>query len=600
MKDNQESERVNMDILTGILSFAGGLAMFLYGMKVMNAGLEKLSGGKLERFLERLTSNKIMGIALGLVVTALMQCSSATTVMVVGFVNSGIMQLSQATGVIMGANIGTTVTAWLISLTGIQGDNIFIQMLNPTNFSPIIAIIAVGILTFVKKGKKHNIASILIGFSLLMLGMSAMSDSVKPLAESPEFTNILTMFSNPILGVLCGIVVTAVMQSSSASVGILQALSSTGALPLGSAIPIIMGQNIGACSTALISSVGASKNAKRAAVIHLYFNVIGTILFLAVYYILDLIFDFAFADAAANQFTIAVIHTVFNTVTAIVLLPFTKYLEKLARITIREGKHSDENYARLDKRFLSSPAFAIDQCRTLSVKMASLTQSTLNDAINMLAEYDEAVGKEIIENENRVDEYEDKIGTYLIQLNSQNLTDNDSKEISLLLHSIGDIERISDHAVNTLEAAEEIYRKNLKFSDKAQEELRIFIDAIKEIVDLAFAAFETGNIEKAKTVEPLEEVIDNLRNELKKHHVKRLRKGKCTIEGGFVLSDLLTNFERIADHCSNIAVCLIQIQDGSFETHEYINELKRTEDSFFLENFKSFTQKYALPKKTKE
>lgn len=589
-----------MELLLGILSFAGGLAMFLYGMKVMNTGLEKLSGGKLEKILERLTSNKIKGVLLGLTVTALMQCSSATTVMVVGFVNSGIMQLSQATGVIMGANIGTTVTAWLISLTGIEGENIFIQMLNPSNFSPIIAIIAVMILTFIKKGKKYNIATVMIGFALLMLGMSAMSSAVKPLAEVPEFTRALTAFSNPVLGVLCGIIVTAVMQSSSASVGILQALSSTGALPLGSAIPIIMGQNIGACSTALISSVGASKNAKRAAVIHLYFNVIGTVLFLILYYIADLIFDFAFADAAANQFTIAVVHTVFNTLTAIILLPFTNLLEKLARITIREGKHSDENYARLDKRFLSSPSFAIDQCRTLSVKMASLTQSTLSDAVKMLKEYDEETGKEIIENENRVDEYEDKIGTYLLQLNSQNLTDKDSKEISLLLHCIGDIERISDHAVNTLEAAQELNRKDLAFSDKAQEELRIFTEAISEIIDLAFTAFETGDIDKAKTVEPLEEVIDNLRNEIKKHHIKRLRKGKCTIEAGFILSDLLTNFERIADHCSNIAVCLIQIQDGSFETHEYINELKKTEDAFFLENFTDYTQKYSLPKKVKD
>lgn len=589
-----------MDVLFGVLSFVGGLAMFLYGMKVMNLGLEKLSGGKLERILERLTSSKIKGVLLGLTVTALMQCSSATTVMVVGFVNSGIMQLGQATGVIMGANIGTTVTAWLISLTGIEGDNVFIQMLNPANFSPIIAIIAVGILTFVKKGKKYNVATILIGFALLMLGMNAMSSAVKPLAAVPEFTRVLTMFSNPILGVLCGIAVTAVMQSSSASVGILQALSSTGALPLGSAIPIIMGQNIGACSTALISGIGASKNAKRAAVIHLYFNVIGTVLFLILYYIADAIFNFAFADASANQVTIAIVHTVFNVATTLVLLPFANLLEKLARITVREGRHSDENYARLDKRFLSSPSFAIDQCRTLSVEMATLTQSTLSDAITMLTEYDEATGKEIIENENRVDEYEDKIGTYLLQLNSQNLNDRDSKEISLLLHCIGDIERISDHAVNTLEAAEELYRKELKLSERAMEELRIYISAITEIVSLAFDAFETGDITKAKTVEPLEEVIDNLRNELKKHHVKRLRKGKCTIEAGFVLSDLLTNFERIADHCSNIAVCLIQIQDGSFETHEYINELKKTEDVFFLEKFTFFTKKYTLPKKVKE
>lgn len=589
-----------MNVLEVVLTFIGGLAMFLYGMKVMNSGLEKLSGGKLERILEKLTNNKVKGVLLGLTVTALMQCSSATTVMVVGFVNSGIMQLEQATGVIMGANIGTTVTAWLLSLTGIEGDNIFIQLLKPTSFAPIFAIISVGILTFIKKGKKYNIATILIGFALLMIGMSTMSEAISPLADTPEFTNVLTMFSNPILGVLCGAAVTAIMQSSSASVGVLQALSSTGALSFGTAIPIIMGQNIGACSTALISGMGASKNAKRAAVIHLYFNVIGTVIFLALYYIIDAVADFAFAETAATQVGIAIIHTVFNVATTIVLLPFTKLLEKMARLTIREGKHSDENYARLDKRFLSSPSYAIDQCHTLSVQMAALTQSTLSDAIRMLSDYDDETAKEIIENENRVDEYEDKIGTYLLKLNSQNLTDRDSKEISLLLHCIGDIERISDHAVNTLEAAQEMHQKSLSLSDKAQEEMKIYINAISEIVELAFTAFEIGDISKAKTVEPLEEVIDNLRNEMKKHHIKRLRKGKCTIEAGFVLSDLLTNFERIADHCSNIAVCLIQIQDGSFETHEYINELKKTEDVFFLENFTAFTQKYALPKKVKD
>lgn len=589
-----------MDVLEVVLTFVGGLATFLYGMKVMNSGLEKLSGGKLERILEKLTNNKVKGVLLGLTVTALMQCSSATTVMVVGFVNSGIMQLGQATGVIMGANIGTTVTAWLLSLTGIEGENIFIQLLKPTSFAPIFAIIAVAILTFIKKGKKYNIATILIGFALLMIGMSTMSEAISPLADTPAFTNVLTMFSNPILGVLCGALVTAIMQSSSASVGVLQALSSTGALTFGTAIPIIMGQNIGACSTALISGMGASKNAKRAAVIHLYFNVIGTVIFLTLYYIIDAVADFAFADNSATQVGIAIIHTVFNVATTILLLPFTKLLEKMARLTIREGKHSDENYARLDKRFLSSPSYAIDQCRTLSVQMAALTQSTLSDAIRMLSDYDDETAKEIIENENRVDEYEDKIGTYLLKLNSQNLTDRDSKEISLLLHCIGDIERISDHAVNTLEAAQEMHEKNLNLSDKAQEEMKIYINAISEIVELAFTAFEIGDISKAKTVEPLEEVIDNLRNEMKKHHIKRLRKGKCTIEAGFVLSDLLTNFERIADHCSNIAVCLIQIQDGSFETHEYINELKKTEDVFFLENFTAFTQKYALPKKVKD
>ncbi|HBH95000.1 MAG TPA: Na/Pi cotransporter [Ruminococcaceae bacterium] len=589
-----------MEIVFSVVSFIGGLAMFLYGMKVMGTGLERLSGGRLEGILERLTSNKVKGVLLGLIVTAMLQCSSATTVMAVGFVNSGIMQLTQATGVIMGANIGTTVTAWILSLTGIDGGSSFIQLLNPTVFAPILAMFAVLILTFGKKGRKQDVATILIGFALLMLSMDTMKNAIAPLADKPDFSNILTMFSNPILGVICGAVITAVMQSSSASVGILQALSSTGSLTFGSAIPIIMGQNIGACATALISSTGTTKNAKRTAFIHLYFNVIGTVLFLALYYIFDAVFDFAFSDMSISPVWIAIIHTMFNVATCLVLLPVSSVLEKLAKLTVRDGKINNVDYAVLDDRFLSTPSFALEQCRNLSVKMAALTQSTLNDAIKMLSEYSEQEGEEIILNENRVDEYEDKIGSYLVKLNSKDINDRESKEISLLLHCIGDIERISDHAVNTLEAAQEINEKNLDFSDKAKEELRIYIAAITEIVDLAFTAFETGDITKAKTVEPLEEVIDNLRNELKKHHIKRLRKGKCTIETGFVLQDLLTNFERIADHCSNIAVCIIQIQEGSFEAHEYINELKKTEDVFFLENFTAFTQKYALPKKVKD
>lgn len=589
-----------MDLILIITTFVGGLAMFLYGMKIMGTGLERLSGGKLEYILERLTSNKVKGVLLGLIVTAVLQCSSATTVMAVGFVNSGIMQLSQATGVIMGANIGTTVTAWILSLMGIDGGNSFVQLLNPTVFSPILAIIAVAIITFGKKGRKQDIATIMIGFALLMMSMNTMKDSIAPLADNPKFSEILTMFSNPILGVLCGALITAIMQSSSASVGILQALSSTGSLSFGSAIPIIMGQNIGACATALISSAGTTKNAKRTAFIHLYFNVIGTVLFLSLYYIFDSIFDFAFTDMAINPVWIAIVHTLFNTTACIVMLPFSSLLEKLAKLTIRDGKINTEDYAVLDERFLSTPSFAIDQCRNLSLKMAALTQSTLNDAIRMLTDYNEHDSEEIILNENRVDEYEDKIGSYLVKLNSRDITDKDSKEISLLLHCIGDIERISDHAVNTLEAAQEIYGKKLVFSDKAWEEMHIYISAITEIIDLAFTAFETEDVIKAKTVEPLEEVIDNLRNELKKHHIKRLRKGKCTIEAGFVLQDLLTNFERIADHCSNIAVCIIQLSEGSFEAHEYINELKKTEDTFFLENFTSFTQKYALAKKVKE
>lgn len=590
-----------MEYFLMLLTFVGGLAMFMYGMHVMGGGLEKLSGGKLEHVLERLTSNKIKGVLLGLIVTAVVQSSSATTVMVVGFVNSGIMQLSQAAGVMMGANIGTTVTAWLLSLSGIQGENILLQLLKPTSFAPVLAIIGVVMLNFIKKGKKQDIGLILVGFALLMIGMSTMSSALEPLAEVPEFTRVLVMFSNPILGVIVGAVMTAIMQSSSATVGILQALSSTGSLPFGSAVPIIMGQNIGSCVTTLLSSVGANKNAKRAAFLRLYAIVIGTVIFLILYYSLDAIFDFTFTDGTATVFSIAMVHTVFNVFTTVILLPFTKGLEKLAKLTIREGRsQGDSDFLLLDERFLSTPAFALDQCRTVSIKMAELTRSTLFDAMEQFREYSEEAAAEIIANENKVDEYEDKLGTYLMKLSSSNINDRDGQIISVLLHCIGDIERICDRAVNTLDAAEELNRKGLTFSDKAQEELGIYVSAVREIVELSFSAYETGDIKKAKRVEPLEEVIDNLRNQMKKHHIKRLRKGKCNIESGFIMSELLNNFERIADHCSNIAVCMIQTQEGSLETHEYINELRRAEDSFFVEQITEFTRKYALPKKAKE
>ena len=590
-----------MDLILMLITFVGGLAMFLYGMNVMGGGLEKLSGGKLEHVLEQLTSNKIKGVLLGLVVTAVVQSSSATTVMVVGFVNSGIMQLSQAAPVMMGANIGTTVTAWLLSLSGIQGENILLQLLKPTSFAPVLAIIGVVMINFMKKGKKPDIGLILVGFALLMIGMSTMSSALEPLAEVEEFTNILVMFSNPILGILVGAVMTAIMQSSSATVGILQALSSTGSLPFGSAVPIIMGQNIGSCVTTLLSSVGANKNAKRAAFLRLYAILIGTVVFLILYYILDGIFDFAFADGTATVFNIAMVHTIFNVFTTIILLPFTKGLEKLAKLTIREGKSlGDDVFVLLDERFLSTPAFALDQCRTLSIKMAALTQQTLFDAIDQLEKYSEEKAAEIIANENLADEYEDKLGNYLMKLSSTNINDRDGQFISVLQHCIGDIERICDRAVNTLEAAEELNRKGMSFSEKAQEELNIYISAVKEIVELSFSAYETTDITKAKTVEPLEEVIDNLRNQMKKHHIKRLRKGKCSIESGFIMSELLNNLERIADHCSNIALCIIQIKEGTLDAHEYINELKRAEDSFFLQQVTGFTKKYALPKKAKE
>ena len=590
-----------MEFVLMLLTFVGGLAMFMYGMNVMGGGLEKLSGGKLEHVLEKLTSNKIKGVLLGLVVTAVVQSSSATTVMVVGFVNSGIMQLGQAASVMMGANIGTTVTAWILSLSGIQGENILLQLLKPTSFAPVLAIIGVVMLSFMKKGKKQDVGLIFIGFALLMIGMSTMSSALEPLAEVPEFTNILVMFSNPILGVIVGAVMTAIMQSSSATVGILQALSSTGSLPFGSAVPIIMGQNIGSCVTTLLSSVGANKNAKRAAFLRLYAIVIGTVVFLILYYSLDAIFDFTFTGESATVFSIAMVHTVFNVFTTVILLPFTKGLEKLAKLTIREGKAAgDADLMLLDERFLATPAFALDQCRTVSIKMAELTRSTLLDALDQFKSYSEETAAEIIANENKVDEYEDKLGAYLMKLSSSNINDRDSQIISVLLHCIGDIERICDRAVNTLEAAEEMNRKGLELSDKAQEELMIYFAAVREIVELSFSAYETADIVKAKTVEPLEEVIDNLRNQMKKHHIKRLRKGKCNIESGFIMSEMLNNLERIADHCSNIAICIIQAREGALDPHEYINELRRAEDSFFLEQVTGFTRKYALPKKAKD
>lgn len=587
----------DMDIF-GVLTMIGGLVLFLFGMNVMGDGLEKLSGGTLEKVLEKLTSKKIMAVLLGAAVTAVIQSSSATTVMVVGFVNSGIMKLSQAVGIIMGANIGTTVTSWILSLSGIEGDSIFIQMLKPTSFAPVLAVVGIIMYMSAKSDKRRNVGLILLGFTVLMYGMTTMSDAVAPLADVPEFTQILTLFSNPFLGVLAGAVLTAVIQSSSASVGILQALCATGAIPFGTALPIIMGQNIGTCATALISSIGANKNAKRAAMVHLYFNIIGTIIFMAAFYALNAFIGFAFIDETATPAGIAIIHSVFNIFATIILMPFTKLLEKLACITIRDKneptKEKDE-FQLLDQRFLATPAFAIEQCKTLTAKMAEISKDAFMSSISLLNSFTKKTADYVIAQENTVDTYEDKIGTYLVQLSSKSLSETDSKSISLLLHCIGDFERISDHAVNILEAAREMEEKDLHFSPKAKEELSVYTSALMEIVNTAFNAFTAENLEYAKAVEPLEEVIDELRNQLKKRHIKRLQKGKCTIELGFILQDLITNYERIADHCSNIAVCLIQIADNSFDMHEYLNELKKTEDRDFADKCKFYHSKYLLP-----
>lgn len=586
----------------GILTMIGGLALFLYGMEVMGSGLSKASGGRLEHLLEKLTSNKLRAVLLGAGVTAVIQSSSATTVMVVGFVNSGIMKLTQAIGIIMGANIGTTITSWVLSLSGIESESFLVRLLKPTSFSPVLAIIGVVFLMFSKKDKLKDVGTILIGFAVLMFGMDTMSGAVKPLADVPEFTNILTAFSNPLLGLLAGTVLTAVIQSSSASVGILQALCATGSVTYSAAIPIIMGQNIGTCVTAMLSGIGASRNARRAALVHLYFNIIGTVIFMVVFYMVHAIVPFAFMGDSANAAGIAVVHTTFNIFATAILLPFSSGLEKLACLTLKEevGEAAEllagnEGLQILDSRFLSTPGFALEQCRTAAIDMATYAREALFISMDLINNYDKAAAKKVVELENRVDHYEDELGTYLLKLSSKNLSEKDSHTLTFLLHNIGDFERISDHAVNLMEAAEEMKDKNLSFSNKASEELVVFTEAVKDIVNTSFLVFQEEDTKLARMIEPLEEVIDYMNVELKKRHIKRLRKGKCTIEMGFILSDVTTSYERVADHCSNIAVSLLEISEDGFETHEYLDMLKQTDNPEFRENVKRFRKRYVLP-----
>ena len=581
-----------MDIFS-VFQMAGGLALFLYGMHVMGDGLEKQAGGKLKTVLEKLTANPIKGFLLGAAVTAVIQSSSATTVMVVGFVNAGIMKLSQAIGIIMGANVGTTITSWILSLTGLQGDSFWIQLLKPTSFSPIIAFLGILLIMFFKKESKKDLGSTLVGFAVLMFGMEQMSSAVEPLADVPEFTNILLIFSNPLLGVLCGALLTAVIQSSSASVGILQALSATGSVTYSSAIPIILGQNIGTCVTALISSIGANKNARRAAVVHLYFNLIGSGLFLAIFYLLNGILHFSFYGQPIDRLGIAVVHTCFNLLSTLTLLPFSKLLEKLAYLTIRDTAN-DEKFQILDERFLASPAVAIHQCQKMAVSMAKLAQHSLYQAIGLVGSYDEKIAYSIEEGEDQIDMYEDKLGTYLVRLSSKNLTIEESREISKLLHVIGDFERIGDHAVNILKSAKEMQVKKYAFSEQAQKEISTISGAIEEIVDLATQAFVENDLHLASKVEPLEQVVDSLKDELRSRHVQRLQNGECTISNGFIFSDLLTNYERVADHCSNIGVCVLRIAEDSFDTHEYLNRIKDGHDDTFENRYNRYKEKYQL------
>ena len=541
----------------------GGLALFLYGMDLMGDGLAKASGGKMEKMLETMTSNTFKAVALGAVVTAVIQSSSATTVIVVGFVNSGIMKLQQAVGVIMGANIGTTMTSWLLSLTGIESGNFFVQLLKPSSFTPILALIGVIFLQFLKNDKKKNVGMILIGFAVLMTGMDTMSAAVKPLANVPEFTNILLMFSNPILGLLAGAILTAVIQSSSASVGILQALCMTGAVSFSTALPIIMGQNIGTCVTAMISGIGANKNARRTALIHLYFNLVGTAIFMVAFYTINAFVDFAFLDTAANAAGIATIHTVFNVTATIILLPFSKLLVKLATMTIRDDKveelpdNAGKTVKILEPRFLEIPAYATEICMEATEKMAFLSVKSVIEAMELLKKFDAEEAQKIIDLEEEVDAYEDELGSYMVQLSRKDLARHESQSLSMMLHSIGDFERLSDHAVTIRNVAEEMYTKGMKFSEHAQQELDEYITQVQKIMNATISCFKNNDLVIAGSIFPMEEVAEKQSADARKNHIRRLREGKCTIELGFVQADLLTSMESIVDHCSNVAETVI-------------------------------------------
>ena len=584
-----------------ILTLFGGLALFLYGMQVMGDGLAKVSGGKLEKILENLTSSKLKAVLLGLGVTAVIQSSSATTVMVVGFVNSGIMKLTQAVGIIMGANIGTTVTAWILSLAGIESNNFFMSLLKPSSFAPILALIGIVLLMFTKSSRKKDIGVILVGFAVLMFGMETMSGAVKPLADVPEFTNLLLAFSNPVAGVLAGTILTAIIQSSSASVGILQALCVTGAVPYSAAFPIIMGQNIGTCVTALLSAIGANKNAKRAAMIHLYFNMLGTVIFLGVFYLLNSVIQFPFMETMATPASIAITHSIFNVTATLIWLPFSNVLVKLACLTIRDSEEDvetakeDREFLILESRFLEKPAFAVEQGRTAARRMADDSRKSLETAFDLLHQYNGEDAKKIEKLEGKVDRYEDELGTYLVQLNNKDLSETDSHSVSMMLHCIGDFERISDHAVNIMESAEELHEKKLSFSPVAKAELRVVTAAVNDIVEKAFQVFDDQDTTKAVEIEALEELIDDLTKEMKRRHINRLRSGECTIEMGFILSDLITSMERIADHCSNIGVCVTQVRENLYDTHSHLNALKNEDSDDFERCLEKVRQEYLLP-----
>ncbi|MBQ3022286.1 MAG: Na/Pi cotransporter family protein [Clostridia bacterium] len=589
-----------MDIFA-ILSLIGGLALFLYGMDEMGDGLKKLSGGKLETILSKLTSTRFKAFLLGLGVTAIIQSSSATTVMLVGFVNAGIMKLGQTLGIIMGANVGTTVTGWLLSLSAISEESTFIlKFFKPESFTPILALVGLLLIMAGKSDKKRNLGKIFIGFAILMFGMEAMSDSMGGLKDDPAFTSLLIKFENPFLGIMMGLILTAIIQSSSASVGILQALSITGLVPVPVALPIILGQNIGTTVTPIISSIGGNTDARRVAMACLYIKMIGVVIVCSVFYALNAALGFAFMEKTymANPVNIAVIHTAFNIISTVILLPFTSLIEKLTIATVKEktrknGK-STETFKTLDPRFLTSPAFAVETSRQLVSEMAVITKNSLIESMNLLGNYDADKADELLKTEDEIDIYEDKISSYLLQVSEYKLSQKDSHEVSQLLHVVGDIERISDHSVNIIAAAKEIHTKEIEFSNEAQREISVIANAVREILSLSIEALVNQDLNIAKKVEPLEQIIDKLNHKIKRNHVERLRLGECTIELGFILSDILNNYERVADHCSNIAVCLLEIDNNSFQTHEYLSNVKETGANEFFENYDMYKQRYSL------
>ena len=581
-----------------VLSLLGGLALFLYGMDMMGESLKKLSGGKLEAILGKLTANRFKGFMLGLFVTAVIQSSSASTVMLVGFVNSGIMKLSQTISIIMGANVGTTVTSWLLSLTGISGDSFFITLLKPSSFTPILAAIGVIMIMSAKNDKRKNIGGILVGFAILMFGMETMSDSVSGLKDSAVFGKILVMFSHPLMGILSGTLLTAIIQSSSASVGILQALSTTGAISFSTAIPVILGQNIGTTITPILSSLNGNTDSKRVAFSCLYIKLIGVIIVSVIFYTLDYFIDFAFMDTRVDVVTIAVIHTLFNIISTVILIPYCNLIEKIAIKTIKAPKSDIEevydNLDTLDERFLSLPSFAVEKCRELVAEMTEITAKSITAASDLLENFSSTAYDKLREAENVVDRYEDKIGSYLVKLASHELNASDGKKVTELLHIIGDVERISDHSVNIAKTAREINEKNISFSAEALHETGILKDAVTEILDITKTSFINDDAELAKKVEPLEQAIDRLKKKIKNNHVMRLREGECTVELGFILADLLNNYERVADHCSNIAACILGINIDSFETHEYLSHVKNEGANDFFETYNFYKKKYEL------